>query len=441
MPAKPQPFYPQTGVDVSMYDSGATQINTSFTGKLITPNTLADHGPNCEAPAADNALPSAANTHSTTSFADSVYVCHDHVMTSLNDTGYAQATLMPDAVANWSDGQTTTIQWRVSTFTSSDRDWWDMVLTPFSQQLELPASDQGGKLSGTPKNAVFFQLCGLGSQGKQGQHGICANVITNGHSVSIPTTGRAQESVLTPSRSTRTLYQVQISSNHIKVTLPEHNLTFIDANVSIPFTSGVMQLAHEAYDEQKTDACGPPADQKAIGSNKCEPNTWHWSDISISNAQHFDLSHPANRFMNASHATNTFMAPAKAGSYLRFLWFGANMQVSFDGGKTWTAANHQPSEFAQNQYGLNQSLIAVPAGATGFTIKSNNDGYGSAWLAHDFALLGPVGSGSNTPPANTPTPSSASPTPMDIKDAPCMLVTSDGKMINGHCTGTFTPDQ
>lgn len=451
MPASPQPFYPSTGYAVSMYEQAPMQINTSATGQLLTPNTLADHTATCGAPTPDNQVATAGTSHTTTTFDNSLYVCHDHVMTSLNGAGYDTATIMPDAVADWSGGATTVIQWRVSTFTASDRDWWNVYLTPILGQLSLPASSQGEQINGQPKTAVHLQLCSLGERGLIGQHGVCAEVINNGKVISLPLPSKSEESVLTPSRATRTLYELDISAGHIRVWLPESGLVFVDSNVSVPFTQGVMELSHESYDPAKGDACGPPATEKALGG-PCQPVTWHWSDISISNAIHFDISHPSARFLSAGHASTQFPAPVVAGSYLRFEAVAAlGLSVSFDGGATYTKATATPSEL-DNGGGcsLAQYLMPIPAGATSMMVKAANNCFGDAWVARDMVVLGPIGGGVIQPPTPTPTPTqppsptptpTQGPQPINLDNTPCMITNAQGQMVNGRCTGTFTPDQ
>jgi hypothetical protein len=443
MPASPQIFYPKTGYDVVVSERGDGALNQNLDGKLLSSNPVADHGPNCSAPAAD-ALPNATNSHATTTTYDSVYVCHDHVMTSLNSVGYGEANIMPDALADWSNGQTVVMQWRVSTFVSTDRDWWDAWLTPYAEQLAAPTVDFGADLNGTPRDGIHVRLVGNGNAGN-GNHELAGELLVNGHAITLRSSGTAQESKLTPSRSVRTLYQLEVSSTHIKLSLPEVGLTYIDQDISpLPFSSGVLQLAEDSYDPLKTDACGPPAAQRKIGG-KCEPNTWHWSDISISNAQHFDISHPASRYMNPRHASNTFSAPAAAGSMLRFMMTGSNEQISFDDGKTYSALVPQPSSNKPNSCTVAQYLVPIPTGATGYTLKGANDCFGKSWFAKDASVLGRVtaasGGGSQPPTPTATSTSGGSPQPQNINNEPCMLVRQDGSMVNGHCTGTFTPDK
>lgn len=446
MPSAPQTFYPATGYDVAVTHSQAASLGYDYNGALQAADTHADHGPACDSPATDTALLSTGTQHTVTTLADSVYVCHDHVMTALDDTGYAQASITPDAVADWSGGQTVAIQWRVSTYTASDRDWWDVSLVPFSQQFDFYGDPQGDQLSGLTRTGLFVQSCGAGASG---QHSVCLTVMNNGASRTVANTGAAIESVLTPSRINRTLYEMDVSSGHVKIFLPADStlpgrttaLTLLDANVTIPFTQGALTIAQEAYDELKSDACGPPSQQRANGGG-CAPNTWHWSNISISNSLHFDIAHPSARIMRAGSPVNPFPAPAQAGSFLKFNGFWGSLQASFDGGASYHAVSDQASVKGMNSYGLRQAFIPVPAGATGVLLKGTSDGYGGSWVVHDIALFGPVGS-ATPPPTPTPNPSpqpspTGTPTPIQMNNTPCMI-TLNGQMVNGTCTGTFVP--
>jgi hypothetical protein len=445
MPATPLPFYPASGFHVSVYDSGPMNLNVSPTGQLTAPNASADHGPNCEPPASDTSLPTlGVDTHTVTTIDQSVYVCHDHVMSALAGPGYAQASFMPPALADWADGPVT-LTWSVSTFIGSDRGWWEAWLTPKSDQLELPASNQGDQVQGTPKSAIMLQECGLGAQGLQGQHGICGAVIVNGVQHNLPVLAKSVESVLTPSRQTRTQYQAVISATHITVSLPATHTVLLDSAATIPFTQAIVQLTDEEYDPLKSDACGPPADQAKLGG-KCALNTFHWSDLGISNAIPFDVSHPSARFMGPGHtAANVFASPSVAGSLLAFHWIANGMSVSFDGGATFTKAPIQATENGSGgSCGVNQSLMPIPAGATSFILKASNNCYGDPWIASDFVREGPTGvvtpptpTPSPTPVPPTPTPN-PSPTPINISNQPCMLVVNN-QMVNGTCSGTFTP--
>ena len=130
---------------------------------------------------------------------------------------------------------------------------------------------------------------------------------------------------------------------------------------------------------------------------------------------------------------------------LRFMMTGTNEQISFDGGKTYSKLTPQPSSNATNSCTVAQYLVPIPTGATGYTLKGASDCYGKNWFAKDASVLGKVtassGGGSSTPAPTSTSTSTGSPQPQNINDAPCMLVKPDGSMVNGHCSGTFTPDQ
>ena len=85
------------------------------------PTFSAGHGSDCSA--ADGVpFPS----HPVSSRAGQLFVCHDHLMTSLDSDqyGYGAIYLAPPAMADFSQGAS--IDFSSSTFRTSDRDWWDL---------------------------------------------------------------------------------------------------------------------------------------------------------------------------------------------------------------------------------------------------------------------------------------------------------------------------
>src|SRR5262249_3555376 len=147
-------------------------------------------------------------------------------------------------------------------------------------------------------------------------------IVRNGQITDLNASGQSQfSSTNKASRSIRELVRLTISTTHITLSLPEIGLTYIDQDVTVPFTSGVLQLAHHDYDPKKA-GCDSPAGQQAAGGCS-EPDTWHWSDIAISKAQHFDIDHPVSRFAWPAAPSNTFTQPAGAGQYLRFTMTGS----------------------------------------------------------------------------------------------------------------------
>jgi hypothetical protein len=216
----------------------------------------------------------------------------------------------------------------------------------------------------------------------------------------------------------------------------------------LTFSRGVVQFMHHSYNPNKCD----------VFALKCAPDTWHWSDFNISNAVQYTLLRPTDhQVVNDPGGVVTFAAPAPAGSYLKFTAIGV-VQVSYDGGKTYTAAQHSLLDgYAFDQSRFNSYVTPVPVGVTSVQFKLSGDWYGPGY-ARDFSLISQSFNGAPPPPTPTPVPPTPtpvpptptpipptptpspvpSPTPINIQDAPC-TVTLLGVTHTGTCSGTFTP--
>src|SRR5438105_1205853 len=88
----------------------------------------ASHGADCGAPPA---------THTVATLADTVFLCNNHMMTAENDT---DTFFTPNQVVDFSHGTATaTIQ--VSTARFSQRDWWEVWLSPFGENFVTPTDN------------------------------------------------------------------------------------------------------------------------------------------------------------------------------------------------------------------------------------------------------------------------------------------------------------
>ena len=349
----------------------------------------AGHGPSCApAPA----------THPVSDYHDAVFFCNNHVMTAMSAGGYGAVYLTPDHMFDWSTG-TSILKFPVSTFRTSDRDWIDLWITPFNENLELPLESWLPDLQGPPKDAIHIRMNEF-NQGTTFE----AEVYSNFQSHALPSNWwTSLESQVTPSAVTRSTFELDLSQSHLRFGIPlmagGGSMWWVDSAVSLPFTAGVVQLGHHSYTPDKSAGCGPPPEQKALGLG-CAPNTWHWGGLSMSAASQFTLLRAADRVVSAATTTRTtFPSAAPAGSFLRFNGIGG-LQVSFDGGKTWSVpqtqleSKHQPDHF-ENYW------TPVPQGATSVLFQGQN-WYGGPWFARDLAIFSQNGS-STAPPPSTPT--------------------------------------
>jgi hypothetical protein len=247
--------------------------------------------------------------------------------------------------------------------------------------------------------------------------------------------GRSGNQGIPQSAVTRTPYELVISSQGYTFRVAGGK-TLLQGKWSKPltFTQGVVQFAHHSYNPTKCD----------VIAISCKADTWHWSDFSISSSVPYTLLKPVDhQVVTGSGGAVSWASPAPVGAYLKFAAIGS-IQVSYDGGKTYSAAKKPPmdSGLAKDEH-FTSYLTPVPAGATSVLFKLAGGWYGPA-MARDFSVVSmsvqngtPPPSPTDTPqptPTNTPAPS---PTPQDY-DGPCTVVLND-QPVSGVCHGTFEP--
>src|SRR5256885_8190126 len=252
---------------------------------------VAGHGADCAAP---------PSTHPINMLAQGVYICKNHVMTAINDGGYGEVVLTPDHLVDFTSG-TSTITFSVSTLQVNLRDWVELWISPFSENLTTP-SNFGSQ--GNPNHALRFSLSQAGIISTSA--GDVARFDGFNNKTILPKTGAAGlTSIVAPSAVIRTTFEIDISQTHVRFGMPgvgAGGTWWTDTNISpLGFTQGVVQLAHHAYDPQKS---GQPGE------------TWHWSGFSISNSLPFSIINGNERSINAGGATTVhFPAPAPANAF------------------------------------------------------------------------------------------------------------------------------
>ncbi|PZR89139.1 MAG: hypothetical protein DLM67_19400, partial [Candidatus Nephthysia bennettiae] len=172
----------------------------------------AGHGADCSAPPA---------THHLSTLADSVFICKSHVMTALYGGGDAYATygaiyFAPAQLADWSQGPAT-VSWKVSTQRLSTRDWWQVNLTPFAQNMTLPLTPDLPAYQGQP--ATGLELRQDTGTCKSGQLGSIVRVsrISGAQASEITQDAPCVEDAVSPSAATRSQFQIDVSGGHLKV--------------------------------------------------------------------------------------------------------------------------------------------------------------------------------------------------------------------------------
>ena len=369
------------------------------------------HGPDCA-----GSLDNAAFPHHDESgnYADAVFQCKDHVMTSIKAGGYGEIILTPDSMVDFSNG-TATVSWDVSTLRTSGRDFFDVWLTPFAETKPLPLVSWMPDLNGPPKNAVHVGL-GLGTEMT-----VCPEVYRDFQDAPLVAgygngcnwwTG--YETILAPSAAVRTTFRIEISQTHLKVWIPpqastnNQSLVWFDGPIpgGLPFNQAVVQFGHHSYNPEKSDGCGGPM-------LACLANTWHWNNISLSPSVPFTMIKAQQRFANAGSPAVTFNSPAPANAYLRFSGHESSVQASFNGGPYQSLAEIPNMPGIANNSEFGQFLAPIPPGTQTVAFRAT-PGWTGEWILKDFGIWA-QGSASV---ASTPTPTSVPPTATPTTVAP-----------------------
>ena len=355
-PASPLPWRNSSVWDVAVH---SRDLGTWYQLETMQ----AQHGPNCEPPDA---------THPNNSYEGAVFQCKNHVMTAITAGGYGMTYLTPNVQADFSNG-TAVVRWDMSTFRASGRDWIDLWISPFEDNLITPLEEWYPDGSGEPFRAIHIRMEPAHSEITGGSF---KAFVINGHSqVELPLNSYVNyTSVLEPSATRRDTFELQISQTHIKFGMPAYNLWWIDTNVApLGWTSGVVQLGHHSYTPEK--ACEY--------NGRCGPGTWHWDNVQVSPAVPFTMIHANQRYINGGSDTATFTRPAPANAYLRFNGIGEGLQVSFDGGAWQTAAIQRQEKYDGGAF--RAYWMPIPAGTQSVRVRGGN-WWGGGWHARSISI-------------------------------------------------------
>jgi hypothetical protein len=338
----------------------------------------------------------------------------------------------------------------MSTRHDNARDWVAFWLSPFNENVLHPFTD-AVDLQGPPKDGVDVIQQGCCAQGSKFAAYEILNFAFNqnagfGNPVAVSMEQAAATS--TPS-NTRTQFELDISTTHIRFGIPAANWWVIDNNfpTPLPFNQAIFQMNHDSYD--------PCKDQPISVTNPCRADTWHWSDVSISPSIAFDNNRIAQKSVHAGADTVVLDHPAGSSSYLRFESLAApgSTQVAFNGGPfqpaTRQVINGDNGQIHDDHFSPYWMLI--PAGTTTIKFAGQNQ-YTGLWSVRDPAVWdrgvqpppppppSPVSSPTPSPiptPSGSPLPSpSSSSGPIQINNMPC-VVTMNGTQQPGTCSGTF----
>jgi hypothetical protein len=400
-PAAPQQF---TQIGQSRWDV-AIHSRDGYWASPNTWNTLetmdAHHGADCSKPITDPAPgnPTLVTHRLTGTYEDYVFKCRDHVMTSMNASGYGLVALTPNNMIDFTNGEAV-LKFDMSTLRSSGRDWVDVWITPYQENIQLPfdQSNLGSvDLQGSPRNAIHINL-------NLARNEFEVNVVRNGNSQNVSSIcqGCTYDSWLTQDAARRDTFQLNISRSHLKFGMPTYNKYWTDANIAdLGWTQGVVQFAHHSYTPTKD--CGTA--NKTGPDGTCKPNTWHWDNISIAPSQPFTMIKGDKRYA-LNGQTVTFQQPAPANSNLRFSGIG-NIQVSFNGGSM-QQARKQPSTDPGTPEHFTSYWMPIPQGTQTVKFQISSDSYvsSSELRAKDLAIWSKNQTSQPTPitQTNPPTP-------------------------------------
>ncbi len=359
-PSAPLPF-DAPGFDIFKHSRDVSTWNTPET-------ILGAHGPDCGKPnVADLNGGGGPGVHPITTYDGLVYQCSNHVMTAMMAGGYGAIYLTPDHLLDFSGGSAT-FSIDVSTLRTSNRDWIDFWFSPYSGNMVFPF----GTFLTTDGQGVPLDNVNVAMPVDAQRSGLfTATETVNGQSTTLPMhDNRSWTSVLTESWMQRQTIQVELSRTHIKVSMPAFGLVWVDADFAtpLPFDQAVVQFGHHSYNPQKADSCG----------TNCEPDTWHWDNVSLSPAVPFTMikgdqrqvvevgPSQSNDYCIPSCPGNAvvhFASPAPAGAMLRFAGVG-QIEFSTDG-STWTTPTVVPGT-AQGAHPEHDSsyFTPIPAGTT-----------------------------------------------------------------------------
>ena len=312
-------------------------------------------------------------THTVSSYEDAVFQCRDHVMTAIEASGYGLIYLTPNQIVDFSQDEAV-IRWDMSTLRTSTRDWIDLWVTPFDDNLQLAFDDGAVDLSGPPRNAVHIQM-------DLSRNSFFAVIYNNFQGVEVEAIDdwTAYDTFLQPDAKRRDTFELRLSRSHLRFGMPEYNFYWIDNDIpQLNWAQGVVQFGHHSYNPLKD--CLVP----------CSANTWHWDNVEISPAHPFNLIKAAQRYVDPSTGESvSFEQPAPQGAHLRFAGIGNALEVSFDDGKTWQAAQLQAQDesYFKDEH-FKSFWTPIPAGVQQIQLRGQN-WWGGDWHIRDISIWAP----------------------------------------------------
>lgn len=352
-PSNPQPWQPANW-DVTVHSRDIWVLGNDELDPMA-----AAHGSDCAPPPA---------THTISTFEDAVFICRNHVMTAINAGGYGVIYLTPNHMVDFSQ-QEAVIRFDVSTARTSGRDWIDLWITPYEDNLQLPLNEWLPDLSGEPRRAINVAMSLTRDQTE-----FKANIVRDFSASSVASTNvPVYEQFLVPSPTRRDTFELRISRTHMKFGMPDYNVWWVDTTIpALDWDQGVVQLGHHSYNPAKAcDGCGP--------------NTWHWDNVNITPSVPFTILRADRRYVAEGIDTDvTFPKPAPANAHLRFAGIGNDLAVSFDAGQIWQPAQLQAQEKIVDEH-FRSYWMPIPAGVSSVQFRGAS-WWGGDWHVRDISI-------------------------------------------------------
>ncbi|MEM7205380.1 MAG: hypothetical protein AAF628_34310 [Planctomycetota bacterium] len=417
--------------------------------RWLTPESmLAAHGLGGSPPPA---------THLIQSYEDTVYTARQHLMTALNAESYGVVYLTPNALADFRTGECI-IRFDLSTLRTTRRDWIDLWLTPFGDNMQLPLEEDLPDLQGHVRNGLQIRMQTYNAQipGTSSVDWTHFEAVRyDGYETTkLPAYLDGYESFLVPSPKQRETFELRISRTSLKFGMPAYGLWWIDTTFAdLGYDRAVVQFGHHSYNPVKVGGAAPIGHDPALaGTGDPSPMSWHWDDFAITPALRFDVIHADRRFvLGSAPQPVVFERPAPAGSFVRFSALG-DPQIAFDGGPFQPATRQDGSLEAAGEHAFDHFSsywMPIPAGTQQIDLQLPGEGYwasqGLETLAKDFAIwslpvggVGCPGSGGRVPAASHPTPALGSRTfelslTNALPGAPAALVVSLAEVEASRC--------
>jgi hypothetical protein len=329
------------------------------------------HGPDCAGPPAE---------HAVSGFDEAVFLCRDHVMTGFEANGYGVVFLTPDHQLDFSRGEAV-LSWDVSTAMLSTRDWWDVWLSPMEDHLQLAGEDWYPDLQGSPRRGLHVRT----SNFDEVLTGFVPELVRDGQVSGLPASGTPIERRgVVPSFADRTTFELRVTRTSLRLCVPKIGFCPIDTTFAdVGWDRAVVQFGHHSYNPSKDDKL--PA---------ARANTWHWDNVRMSSAVPFDILHTDRRVAFDGATPLRFDGQAGGRAYLRFSGYTPNgevLEISTNGGGTWTPAHRQDTTLGYNQGHHASYLTPVPAGTSDVRVRARGGARGAQsgnnWYIRDITIF------------------------------------------------------